>query len=422
MSESAEPQVNLLDPAFMEDPYASYSTLAAETPVAVDPNVGVAVFGHEYVSKLVRDTKTLSNELDPGGSGNLRMGVGVEPVPEDVLAILAEAHAEQPALFTSDPPEHTAHRRLANLAFNPRRMRAMEPEIRVWANELVDGFAARGSVNLTTEYAIPLPLYVIGGILGVDKEHVGDVQRWTADFLSGMLDVLGDDRRRDVARSTLEFQEFFIARIEERRAERYDDLLGDLVTAEIEGGRRLEISELLPMIAQFATAGHETTSNLIANSMVLMLRTPGLQARLRAEPQLIPNFLEESLRFDAPVQVGFRRSTGDTEVGGCPVHSGQMVALMIGAANRDPAVFSNPDTFDPDRPNVKRHLSFGFGPHFCVGSELARLEARVAYETLFERLGEIELDAAASDLTHVPAFAHRTYHRVALSFIPEATA
>jgi cytochrome P450 len=255
-------------------------------------------------------------------------------------------------------------------------------------------------------------LFVIAGILGVERQDMADVKRWSYDLTEGALEVISDDRRREVVRSSREFQTYFLARINERRTTPRDDLLSDLIHAELADGRRLDDSELLPMILQFASAGHETTTNLLTNGIVVLLHDPALMERVRSEPELIPKFVEEVLRFDPPLHAMFRRSKDETEIGGCPVHKGQMVVGLIGAANWDSATFPNPDRFELDRPNSRRHLSFGLGPHFCVGAELARLEVRIAFETLLRRLPEMELDEDASDLSHNPGLAIRGYRKV----------
>jgi cytochrome P450 len=411
MPDENVPEPLIEGPEFDENPYPTYLEWNARAAVGVDPEVGVIVAGYDNVAKgFFRNIAELSNQLDD--AGNRRMGIGTNPLPPDVEEALAELHPESPALFTADPPSHTAHRKLANAAFNPRRMRALEPRIQEIADSLIEGFEYERQIEFLDAFAVPFPLFVIAGILGVKREDMTDVKRWSGDLTEGALEVLSDDRRREVVKSSRDFQTYFLARIKERREEPRDDLLSDLIHAELSDGRQLDDTELLPMILQFASAGHETTTNLLTNGLVILLRDPGLMGRLRSGPENIPAFVEEVLRYDPPLHAMFRRGKTDTEIGGCPVKKGQMVVGLIGAANWDPETFPNPERFDLDRPNARRHLSFGLGPHFCVGAELARLEVRIAFETLLRRLPSLELDEDASDLRHKPGLAIRSFRRV----------
>jgi cytochrome P450 len=193
-------------------------------------------------------------------------------------------------------------------------------------------------------------------------------------------------------------------------------VLSDLVTARLEDGRALHDGELLSIIAQIAVAGHETSTNFLGNAIVVALTHAGLLERLRGDRGAIPDFLEEVLRFDPPLQCTYRRATSDFEIAGTRIDEGQTVAAFWAAAGYDPAVFEAPDTFQVGRSNARKHLAFGHGIHFCVGSELARLEGRLAFNALLDRLDDIELDRAASDLSHHPAFAHHGYRSIVLRF------
>jgi cytochrome P450 len=413
MASEQPPVVHIGDPTIAADPYPAYLDWNARQLVALDPDLGVVVAGYENVATFFRNTDLFSNQHDD--AGNRRMGIGTSPIPPDVEEALQRLEPECPALFTADPPDHTVHRKLANSAFNPRRMRALEPEIKAIADGLLDELGDRRQIDFLEDFAGPFPLSVIGGILGVDFADMQQVKRWTADLTEGALEVLSDDRRREVVKSSRAFQTFFLGKIQELRANPQDNLLSDLVHAELADGRQLEDGELLPMILQFGSAGHETTTNLLTNGLVVLLRRPDLLQRLRAQPEDIPKFFEEVLRFDPPLHAMFRRGKVDGELAGCPIKSGQMVVGLMAAANWDPARFPSPDTFDIDRPNAKRHLSFGLGPHFCVGAELARVEVRIAFEALLSRYEHLELDEDASDLQRNPGLSIRGYRRVVVN-------
>jgi cytochrome P450 len=408
----------LTDAEVMECPYPRWrEQFERGEEVFEDPDVGVVVMGYEQLNQLSKDTGTFSSSISADGKGPRHMGVGKEAVQDDVEAILAEAHEVSNALFTADPPLHTRHRRLINEALNPRRVRALEPHINEICAELIDGWVGDGEVDFMTAFAIPLPLTVISDILGVDRADMAMFKHWGDEMISGNLDVLSHQRRRDVARSVVDFHNYFVPRIEERRAGGgEDDLLNALVTATVEGESSLTTAELLPVISQVLLAGHETTTNLITNGMVLLARDKELRGRLQQNPSDVPSFIEEVLRWDPPVHCTFRRATEDAEVGDVPTPKGGMVIPVWGSAGRDPEVFDGPERFDIDRPNVRKHMGFGHGPHFCAGAELARLESRIAFERLLAALGDFDVDEARSDLSHLPSFSTHGYKKVVLNF------
>lgn len=407
---------DLLSAEHIECPYHLYRALHRGSGVAEDPAVGVVVAGYEDLVELSKNTDLFSSSISEDGKGPRHMGVGRDPVQPDVEEILALAHPLENALFTADPPQHTRHRKLISKALSPRRVRSLEPAIRQLANELVDSFIDAGQVDLLARFAVPLPVTVIADILGVDRADIATFKHWGDLMISGNVDVLSHERRREVAHAVVALHRYFVPRIEQRRREPTDDLLSDMVNAEVDGEGRLSTAELLPIIDQVLLAGHETTTNLIGNAMLVLLRDPALMTRLRANPEMIEAFIEEVLRYDPPIQCTYRRATADTELRGVAVKRGSMVVPLWAAAGHDPAVFEQPGLFDPDRANVRQHMGFGHGPHFCAGAELARLEARIAFETLLSRLADIELDEQASDLGHLPSFAARGYRRVALRF------
>ncbi|CAB4881577.1 unannotated protein [freshwater metagenome] len=330
------------------------------------------------------------------------------------------------ALFTADPPHHTRHRALVNKALNPRRVRQLEGAMRQIADELIDGFIADGRCELHTQFGIGLPLTVISDTLGVDRSDMPAFKYWSDCMIAGNLDMLDNERRAEVARAVIDFQQYMIPRIEARREQPTDDLLSDLANATIEdsdgaeaavGPRNLTTAELLPIVSQLLIAGNETTTNLIGNGLVLLIRHPEVMAEVRADHSLIPNFLEEVLRFDGPIHCTFRIAQEDIELRGETIPGGSMVVPMWGAAGQDKDVFPEPRRFDVHRANAKRHLTFGHGPHFCAGAEMARVEGRVAFETLLTRLDNIRL-APGAELEMLPSFSARGYQAIPIEFDP----
>lgn len=420
MSEDGVPELRLTDPEVMECPYGHWKEMYGRDELLFeDPDVGIGVIGYDNLSRLSTDTGRFSSSISADGKGPRHMGVGKDPVQDDVEEILASAHEVSNALFTADPPLHTRHRKLINAALNPRRVRALEPHIREISVELIDAWLDDGEVDFMPAFAIPLPLTVISDILGVDREDMAAFKHWGDEMISGNLDLLSHERRREVAHAVVSFHEYFVPRIEDRRAGRgEDDLLNALVNETVEGERSLTTAELLPIISQVLLAGHETTTNLITNGIVVLAGDPALRQRLRNSPQDIPAFVEEILRWDPPVHCTFRRATEETSLEGVPVEKGAMVIPVWGAAGRDPSVFPDPERFDIDRANVRKHMGFGHGPHFCAGAELARVETRIAFEELLARIGEFEVEAEGSDLSHLPSFSTHGYARVMLRFAP----
>lgn len=386
MSKTNKPIVDLSAAGHIECPYTLYQRLHAGRGAAVDPAVGVVVAGYDDLVALSTDTATFSSSIAQDGLGPRHMGVGSDPVQNDVEEILSQAHPIVNALFTADPPVHTRHRKLISKALNPRRVRALEPHIRTIAEDLFKEFSDQGVVDLIPQFAVPLPVTVIADVLGVEREDMWRFKEWGDLMISGNIDILSHEQRRGVARAVVELHQYFVPRIEDRREAPRDDLLSEMVNASEAGEAPLTTAELLPIIDQALLAGHETTTNLIGNGVLVLLRDPDLPDRLRGDLSLIELFVEEMLRWDPPIQCTFRRATRDTEVAGVGVKEGDMVIPLWGAGGYDATQFPGPQTFDIDRTNVRKHMGFGHGPHFCAGAELARLEARIAFEMLLTRL------------------------------------
>ena len=415
----------LTDPETITCPYPLYAHLHASEPVREEPGLGWLVSRYEDLRDLATDPARYSSSV-AGADGPRHMGVSPEPLSDEVKELLAQYHPMDNALFTADPPHHTRHRALVNKALNPRRVRQLEGAMRQIADELIDGFIADGRCELHTQFGIGLPLTVISDTLGVDRSDMPAFKYWSDCMIAGNLDMLDNERRAEVARAVIDFQQYMIPRIEARREQPTDDLLSDLANATIEdsdgaeaavGPRNLTTAELLPIVSQLLIAGNETTTNLIGNGLVLLIRHPEVMAEVRADHSLIPNFLEEVLRFDGPIHCTFRIAQEDIELRGETIPGGSMVVPMWGAAGQDKDVFPEPRRFDVHRANAKRHLTFGHGPHFCAGAEMARVEGRVAFETLLTRLDNIRL-APGAELEMLPSFSARGYQAIPIEFDP----
>jgi cytochrome P450 len=288
-------------------------------------------------------------------------------------------------VINTDPPDHTRLRNLVNRAFTPRMVADLEPRIREITDGLMSAIRAKSQADLIADLAIPLPVTVIAQLLGVEEERMEDFKRWSDLTIAQVgLGGMTPEEATDVEEGLQGFQEYFAKAIERRRQERGTDLISALVAAE-QDDQALTGDEVLAFTAILLIAGNETTTNLIGNLALALLRNPDQISELRAEPALIPNAVEEALRYDAPVQMLFRAATEDCEVAGVKIEKGAMVVPVFGSANRDERRYADPDRFDVRR-DTQGHLAFGHGIHFCLGAPLARLEARVALEALLPLL------------------------------------
>jgi cytochrome P450 len=286
-------------------------------------------------------------------------------------------------MIHTDPPDHTRLRALVSKAFTHRTVEAMEGRIQQLVDELLEASRQRGQMDLIEDLAYPLPVMVIAAMLGVPAEDRALFKRWSDEIsvmVSGDVASLPETALRQVNRAREELAEYFRAVVERLRRQPGDDLLSALVQAEEEGGRLTE-DELYSTLVLLLVAGNETTTNLIGNGMFALLRHPDQLRRVWDNPALVAPAVEEMLRYDGPVQLTTRLAKADQEVDGTKISQGEWVYLVLGAANRDPAHFPEPDRFDVSRADNK-HIAFGAGPHFCLGAPLARLEAQVALRTL----------------------------------------
>jgi cytochrome P450 family 107 subfamily K polypeptide 1 len=308
------------------------------------------------------------------------------------------------SLLTIDPPDHTRLRRLVQPYFGGRAMEALKPSIQKLADDLLDeaeaAAAARGesapdrAIELVSQFAYPLPVAVISDMLGVPAGDREKVQAWTEQLLARRSQVMTPEQRQGLE----DFAQYMRDLCDHKRHEPADDLITFLVQAEDEGGK-LDENETLSMIFLVFIAGHITTVNLIGNSVVALLSNPEQLAKLRQDPSLARNTVEETLRYWGPAESTFGRvALKEMEIGGCPVHAGERVMVSLASADRDPAKFANPDVFDISRPDANRHVAFGKGIHVCLGAPLARAEGEIALATLLRRYPEMRLAVPASDV------------------------
>ena len=386
----------LVSPEVLECPYPFFERVRNEAPVHQTPLGFWLVSRYDDVMAVVRDTERFSS--------NMRNSFTAPPPSDELRAIQAEAYPSVNTLLTNDPPSHTQFRALVNKAFTPKRVAQLEGEIRQIANDLIDRWADTGRVELVSEFAVGLPLTVIADALGVDRADMPAFKRWSDDSVAPLSGLLSPERQLECARSRVEMQRYMAERCRERETDPRDDLLSDLVQARFDSGERageqLSMPELLNVIEQLLVAGNETTTKLIAAGMLALLEHPAQMAAVLADRSLIPNLVEEALRYESPVQMLPRVAKVDVEVGGVAVPAGSILMMMYGCANRDDAKYPGAAAFDVTRGNARTHLAFGQGPHFCPGAALARSEARIAFELLFERCADWAIDTSVEAPTH----------------------
>ncbi|WP_409182859.1 cytochrome P450 [Amycolatopsis sp. VS8301801F10] len=356
------------DPAFLSDPYPTYRKLREESPILRTPAGIWTLTGFEDCSAVLRDP---------------RFGWGDGATVADHFTTAEDGSVVRPFIF-ADPPEHTRIRTLVSKAFAARRVDRMRDRARELANELVGAAVASGTTDLMSAVAHPLPALLLGELMAVEPEHEPRFRQLTSDIARGLDPSFfltpEEIAKRDNGRR--ELREYFATLVEARRGKPGDDLVSNLVAAE-EAGDRLTEFEILVTCTLLLGAGYATTVNLIGNGMLALLRTPGQLEWLRAHRDAIPGAVEEMLRFDAPVQVVSRTVLAEAEIGGTAFQPGEQLMLLLGAANRDPALCEDPEELRVARP-ASRTLAFGLGIHFCVGAPVARLAAQSAVDALLD--------------------------------------
>ena len=372
------------NPAFLADPYPTYRRLRDTAPVWQAPFGQYICTRYEDCAEILRDRRFGKNLSNPDVMMR-RFG----PTALQEPSVVELSHM----MLTRDPPDHTRLRSLVTKAFTARRIEEMRPGIAAIATTLLDKVVPQGGMDIMRDLAYPLPVLVICELLGIPRDDRADFAG-NPSFNGGLLNLVPPTRAElDAANANSEARgQYFQRLFELRRREPKDDLLTLLVQAE-DAGDRLSIAELRANVMLLFAAGHETTVNLIGNGLLALHRNKDQWAALREDPSLIPNAVEEVLRYDSPVQATSRTLMEDGEIGGMALRKGSMVVTVIGAGNRDPAEFAEPDRLDVTR-KLSRPLSFGGGIHYCIGAQLARIEAEVLLEMLLRRLPYMELPEA----------------------------
>jgi cytochrome P450 len=379
---------NPWDPEFRANPYPHYKSLLSGPPRKVETFFPIALIArYADVTTVLRDQRRFSSVQierpefsqpdDPFGQGRLK------------------------TMLFSDPPDHTRLRRLVSRDFTPKRIRELEPRIREIARTLVDNVAAKGELDVMADLANALPVMVIAEMLGVPAERYETFKHWSDLIIAADNNLPGSPQPPELLHARQGLIDYFAEQTEVRRRNPGPDLVSALVAHH--DAEALSADELFGFLILLLLAGNETTTNLIGNGMLALGRNPAQLELLRANPALMPRAIEEMLRYDGPVQSTVRRPAERTDIGGLIVDPDTVAFVLLAAANRDPAQFANPDTFDITRqPND--HVALGDGIHFCIGAPLARLEGAIAIGAVLERFPHLRLAEPDAPLSYKGSF------------------
>ncbi len=399
-------------PGFMAAPHAAYRALRALGPVFHETETGIFyVLDHALAVEVLRAPERFSSAVD-------RAAMRAGGLPPEVAEIRRQGWPLAPTLSHNDGPSHDAFRALVAPLFLPRGLQRIRPFVESRVADLVEALPAGAPVEFVSALAVPLPIAVIGELLGM--RHLGEetLKRWSDAFADELGFLTSDERAIAIARETLACHRAMMALTEARRGGEGEDAITLLANAEVEG-RPLAPGEILSLLTQLLVAGNETTTATLAFALLRLARSPELWSRLAADRALVPRFIEEVLRLDCPIQGQFRRAVADERLGGTAIPAGSLLHVRFASANRDEAVFGpDEDAIRLDGRAPAPHLAFGMGLHFCIGAALSRLEIALALEALLDRFSGVALATDPAGLRFRTHFHHRNLLALPLEFAP----
>ena len=371
-------EITVFDEVFRNRPHERFDALRAADPVHDDKVLGRVLLTRAADVAAVLKDRSLSVDQH-------------NAAPDTIVQRLRLMQGEEPprSMLVLDDPDHARLRRLVTHAFNARAIEAVKPQVEAVADELLDAVQGQDRFDLIESFASPLPIIVIAAMLGVDAADVGDFRRWSKALANVFSPIRSPEYLAALKTNADELSAYFERAIAQRRAAPRDDLISAMLAAD-DGGDRLTTQEIVTMCNLLLLAGNLTTTDLIGNCVLALLRHPDQRAAVQASPARIADAIEETLRLDPPVVQSLRIPLAPREIGGCPVRAGEAVTTFLMAAGQDPALHTDPLRFDIDRAD-KTHFAFGGGVHFCLGAPLARAEAEIALTRLFARFPTLAL-------------------------------
>ncbi|MBO6658153.1 MAG: cytochrome P450 [Pseudomonadales bacterium] len=387
-------EINPMHPEVLKSPWMMNRRLRKEAPVFQDPNSGIFFISrYEDVVKMAMDHETFSSRmLTPSRALTATQDKEIQEVVES-------GYPNVPTMLTEDPPAQRRYRKFVDGAFSPKALKALEAYIESLSNELIDNFIDDGKCEFLSDFGVPLPLRVIVSQLGAPEEDLPLFRKWTDAFIGNLSQQLDRDGLLQAAKDMVEFQHYFVERMEERRAEPQDDILSKVVNASFDGEKPLDNAECLSMLSQILVAGNETTSATLTEGIWLLIQNPDQYELIKNDPSedMISRFVEESLRYSSPSSNMFRRTTKDVEMHGITIPENSVLFARFASANQDSERFPEPEKFNLMRDNLREQVAFGKGVHHCLGAALSRREMNVGFKVIFERMENFRLQEGASE-------------------------
>jgi cytochrome P450 len=401
---------SLMDPDIQENPFAYYDALLEQAPVYFMPEIQAYVLSkYKDIQFAVAHPEIWSIDMRGLPAAQLIKHRAAQE-------ILENDGFPRDTKFTTDPPVHTNYRVAVRNAFSPARVKAQTEFIQKAVDDLIDAMRGKGECEFMQQFCWWLPMQVITNLLGVPYADAAKIKHWSDVWVEPLTYGLTEEREIVVAREEVELQRYLMHHLEEKRRNPGEDVLTDMLNARTRDGERLPLKEIVGLSEHLIVGGHETATSALAAGMAILAQNPQIADELRAEPDLVENFVEEVLRTESPSQGFFRIAVEDYEMRGVIIPKGAMVHLRFAAANRDPEQFDNPGKFDFRRSNVKTHLAFSQGVHHCIGSPYARLELYTAFRSLLAAFDDIRLKPGHETLSHIPGLSLRTLKSLHITY------